>query len=216
MLITLLCDNSDSWIMKYLADIEECLLEKGHQVEKVQNYENLSQGDLAFFLSCEDIVPEEYLKLNDHNLVVHESDLPQGKGWSPLTWQVLEGKDKIPITLFEAVPELDAGQIYLQDTIELDDTELNAELKRKQGQKTKELILKFVEQYPDIEGREQQGEESYYPRRTPKDSELDIDKTINEQFNLLRVVDNERYPAFFYKNGEKYIVKIYKEGEDSE
>jgi len=211
MQITLLCDNPNSWIIPYVKEIEEQLLVKNYKVEVIENYRDLKKGDLAFFLACEEIVPEEYLKLNKHNLVIHESDLPQGKGWSPLTWQVLEGKNEIPIILFEAVPELDAGPIYLKGTIKLDGMELNYELKDKQGQKTKELILNFVEQYPDIEGEEQKGEESYYPKRTPEDSELDIHKTINEQFNLLRVVDNERYPAFFYKNGEKYILKIYKE-----
>lgn len=210
MIITLLCDNPDSWINPYVYQLKEKLLAKNHEVEIIRDYKDLKKGDLSFFLACEEIVPKEYLELNTHNLVVHESNLPKGKGWSPLTWQVLEGKDEIPITLFEAAPDLDAGQIYLQDTIKLDGTELNYELKDKQGQKTKELILNFVEKYPDIEGKEQKGEESYYPKRTPEDSELDINKTINEQFDLLRVVDNERYPAFFYKNGEKYILQIYK------
>ena len=39
--------------------------------------------------------------------------------------------------------------------------------------------------------------------------ELNVSKTIKEQFNLLRVCDNERYPAFFYLNNKKYIIKIY-------
>ena len=38
-----------------------------------------------------------------------------------------------------------------------------------------------------------------------------MSKSIDEQFNLLRVCDNERYPAFFYKDGVKYILKINKE-----
>ncbi|HGG0417971.1 TPA: hypothetical protein ACJFE8_002771 [Clostridium sporogenes] len=40
---------------------------------------------------------------------------------------------------------------------------------------------------------------------------LDINKTIKEQFNLLRVADNEKYPAYFMFNNKKYIVRIYKE-----
>ena len=35
---------------------------------------------------------------------------------------------------------------------------------------------------------------------------------INEQFNLLRIVDNERYPAYFYKEGKKYIKIIRDRG----
>lgn len=214
--ITLLCDNPESWIMPYLKDIKDELLKKGHYIRVIDSHKDLTEGDIAIFLSCEQVVPPEYLELNSHNLVVHESDLPKGKGWSPLTWQILEGKNKIPITLFEAEPEVDTGDIYLQDEIELDGTELLPEIKHKQGIKTKKLILKFIERYPDIQGEEQTGEETFYEKREPKDSELDIHKTIDEQFNLLRVVDNERYPAFFYKNGIKYILKIFKEENKNE
>ncbi len=77
------------------------------------------------------------MKFNKHNLVIHESDLPKGKGWSPVTWQVLEGKDVIPITLFEAAKNVDAGDIYLQEFIHLDGSELLEEIKHKQGVYTK-------------------------------------------------------------------------------
>ena len=36
-----------------------------------------------------------------------------------MTWQILEGASTIPITLFEAVADLDAGPIYLQQQIAL-------------------------------------------------------------------------------------------------
>ena len=68
----------------------------------------------------------------------------------------------------------------------------------------------FVENIQNLHGRAQTGEESFYPKRTAKDSELDVTKSIAEQFNLLRVVDNERYPAFFRYNNNTYIIKIKK------
>ena len=37
-----------------------------------------------------------------------------------------------------------------------------------------------------------------------------INKSIKDQFNLLRIVDDERYPAFFEIDGSKYFIKIYK------
>ena len=57
----------------------------------------------------------------------------------------------------------------------------------------------------------QTGHSSVYPWRHPEDSELDINKAIKQQFNLLRVVDNEKYPAFFKYKNNRYIIKIYKE-----
>lgn len=209
--ITLLCDNPDSWIVPYLLQLKDEIQKRGHLVSFINNYKDIKKGDIACFLGCEKIIPLEYLSLNRNNLVVHESDLPKGKGWSPLTWMILEGKNRIPITLFEAAKNVDSGDIYLQDYIELDGTELLSEIKHLQGKKTNELILKFIDNYSKMPGKPQEGEESFYRKRTPKDSELDINKTIDEQFNLLRVVDNEKYPAFFYKNGHKYILKIYKD-----
>lgn len=41
-----------------------------------------------------------------------------------MTWQILEGASSIPITLFEAVADLDAGPIHLQQEITLHGHEL--------------------------------------------------------------------------------------------
>ena len=132
--------------------------------------------------------------VNKHNLVVHESALPHGKGWSPLTWQILEGKNEIPITLFEAEESVDSGKIYITDTMHFNGTELVEELRQIQGEYTIKMCVSFVEGYPGITSREkaQSGRSSYFKKREPEDSKLDPDKTIREQFNLLRVVDNER------------------------
>jgi len=56
----------------------------------------------------------------------------------------------------------------------------------------------------------QRGKGSFYKRRGARDSRLDISKTIAEQFDLLRVVDNDIYPAFFKYKGQKYFLKVTK------
>ena len=47
-------------------------------------------------------------------------------------------------------------------------------------------------------------------RRSKKDSELNPKKSILENFNLLRVCDNENYPAFFKYKNEIFYLKIFK------
>jgi methionyl-tRNA formyltransferase len=186
------------------------LLELGHKVAWKHEVKEIGSGDLAFFLSCGQIVPPEILKKHHHNLVVHESNLPEGKGWSPLTWQILEGKNEIPICLFEAQETVDSGEIYLKDTLKFKGTELVDELRSVQAMTTIEMCLKFVRGYPEIvlKAQKPKGNFSYYKKRKPQDSQIDVDKTIGEQFNLLRVVDNERYPAFFEIDGERFVFKI--------
>ena len=170
----------------------------------------MPEGDCAVFLSCEKMVPADIRARNTHNIVVHGSALPEGKGWSPLTWQILEGRTDIPVTLFEAGEAVDSGDVYAEGTLHFEGHELVDELRERQGELTIALVLEFLETFPPKGGRKQKGTETFYRRRTPKDSELDPDKSIAEQFNLLRVVDNERYPAFFRHRGHTYELKIYK------
>lgn len=209
MKVQVLVDNPNSWIIPHAEKLVNFLKKAGHECNLIHKHAEVVEGDILCLLGCEKIF--KALNKNKHNLVVHESDLPKGKGWSPLTWQILEGKNEIPITLFEAEDGVDSGVIYFQDVIHLEGNELNDEIKNKQGEATNDLIIKFINSYPNVAGKEQKGKEYFYPKRTPKDSELDIHKSIEEQFNLLRVCDNERYPAWFVYQGKKYVIKIYAE-----
>jgi methionyl-tRNA formyltransferase len=148
------------------------------------------------FLSCGRLLSAEQLALHRHNLVVLESALPQGQGWSPMTWQILEGASTIPITLFEAVAELDAGPIYLQQKIDLQGHELVEEWRALQAQATLELCLAWFDRHREVvaAAQPQQGEASHYRRRRPADSELDPQRSLAEQFELLRVVDTPAVP----------------------
>jgi methionyl-tRNA formyltransferase len=211
MKVQVLVDNINSWILPYAQELTQKLNEQSNvEAVLIHTHEQIVKGDVLVLLSCEQILKK--LDLNTYNIVVHESELPEGRGWSPLTWKILEGKNEIPVTLFEATDKVDAGKVYLRDVLVFEGHELVDEMKHLQGLKTNEMVLKFVSKFPLIEGEEQVGTPSYYPRRRPEDSELDISKTIEEQINLLRVCDNERYPAYFKYKGFTYTLKIEKNG----
>ena len=210
--IAFLTDNPDSWISPFVETLQN-LVSRNHQVIRCFTDEAIPHGDMCFFLSCEKVVPPHILKRNKHNLVIHPSRLPRGKGFSPLAWQVLEGINRIPITLFEAIERVDSGCVYYRDVIELRGHELNSEIKELQGQKIIEMVMRFINDYPNVKGEPQQGQESFYRRRGKRDVEIDAHKSIAEQFDLLRIVDNERYPAFFHYRDHEYMLKIYKKEE---
>lgn len=211
MKIQILIDSEKSWYNDYVDELSSEIKKLAHDVILIKTKEDIKQGDILFLLSCVKLLPEKYRKLNKHNIVIHAADVPRGRGWSPTTWQILEGKNIIPISVFEAEEEVDSGVVYLKDKIILDGTELIDEWREKLSKKVNELALRFVKSYSNIKSSEQIGESTFYEKRTPDDSELDINKTIKNQFNLFRVVDNERYPAFFKYKGNKYIIKISKE-----
>ena len=183
---------------------------QGHQVTLAHDAMTLPIGDICFYLSYGKIVDASVLARHKNNLVVHASDLPKGRGWSPLTWQILEGESRIPVTLIEAADAVDSGPIYKQITLQFTGTELIEELRNAVSWATRELCEYFVSKWPAVAGTrfEQQGEPSFYPRRRPKDSRFDIDRPLREQFNLLRTVDFEQYPAWFRYREKKFSLKI--------
>jgi methionyl-tRNA formyltransferase len=165
--------------------------------------------NIVFILSYHKIIEDEYLLKHKHNIIIHASKLPKGKGWAPLFWQVLEGKNNIYFTMFEASNKVDDGDIYMIERLKLNGYELNQDLRYKQANLIIDMCIKFLNDYEKYKiPFKQIGKSTFYKRRTPLDSELDINDTISNQFNLLRIVDNSDYPAFFYKDGIKYKLKI--------
>ena len=207
--ITILTDNPNSWIIPYVNELKEELIQ--HKITHIYSTDDITEGDVMLILGS------DLLTYHKSNVVVHPSKLPKGKGFSPLAWQIVEGSNNIPVTLFEAVRDVDAGDTYLVDYIKLEGYELNDEIKHKQGLITKKMVNEYIDCFiasgGNVEGIPQEGSGTFYPRRRQEASELDTSSSIVEQFNILRVVDNERYPAYFTHMGKKYIVKIYREDE---
>lgn len=210
MKISILSDKS-TWLNSWIKKLRIKLLKLNHSVNWVHDTKKLTKGELCFILSYYQILTKKELSKNKFNLVVHESDLPKGRGWSPITWQIIENRNEITCSLFEAQSDhVDSGTIYLQEKIIFEGSELINEIRRKQGQTTINICKKFITNYPKIliNKKIQTGKPTYYRRRFPKDSKLDIKKSILENFNLLRVVDNKNYPAYFDYLGKRFIVKI--------
>ena len=205
--IVILVDN-DSMILPYAERLVDEVRSDGEAAQLVRHAAHLPESDVAFLLGCMQVVPDQSLRRSRFNLVVHASNLPKGRGFSPMTWQILEGQTSIPICLFNATCDIDAGSVIYRDTIELLGNETHDEWRSLQGQKTIELCRRFLSESAPPEGSGQSGEPTFYPRRTPYNSRLDPNRTIAEQFNLLRVADSDRYPAYFFHHGRRYMLVL--------
>lgn len=205
--VSVVVDN-DSWLLPHAEDLVRSLIEDGDEAALCRAHGEVGDGAVAFYLGCVTMTPADILARNRRNLVVHESDLPRGRGFSPLTWQVLEGAARIPVCLLDATGEADAGPVVYRAALEFQGAELIDEMRHALGRLTISLCRRFMAEGTPPDGVEQQGEASLYPRRSPEDSRLDPHKTIAEQFDLLRVVDNHRYPAFFDFRGRRYHILV--------
>lgn len=182
-----------------------------YQIELHDKALNLHGGDFLFLISCTEIVPYKIYSRYRFPLVIHESNLPEGRGWSPLAWQILAGKSDVVVSLIEVAEQVDRGAIWKKIELSLEGHELLDEINEKLFLIKIDLIEYAISHYLDVMPSEQvHSEATYYPRRTPNDSKIDPHKSIEDQFNLLRIIDKTRYPAFFELRGHKYNIYIEK------
>ena len=211
MNINILCDNETSWFWNTSNNFLEDLEKHGHKVKVCRSESELVKADVSAFISCNKIVSKEGLSKSLSNIVCHPSDLPKGRGFSPIAWEIIKDAEFLVFTLFEADEQVDNGEIYEKIKIKLNGSELNEEIKDLQAKTTYSMILDYINKFPNNKSFKQKWKPTYYKRRNKSDSELDPDKTISQQFNLLRVVDNNLYPAYFYYREKKYILKIFED-----
>jgi methionyl-tRNA formyltransferase len=208
--VTFLLDKSNLWIEKYLKSYDFKLNHK-YNFKITKNVNLVKNQDIVFPLGYTKILSENFLNHNKLTLIVHTSALPKNKGFAPLQYQILENKKKFYISLIKADKEVDAGNIYLKEHFFLKGDELYEEIRYLQGRACLKIIRNFLVKFPKIYNKKQVGKSNFNKRRAPNDSELDINKSIKSQFNLLRICNNETYPAFFNHKKNKYILKIFKE-----
>ena len=184
----------------------------GHTIEILRHPREAKGGDVLFLVSCHDLVDADIRALYTATLVIHGSDLPHGRGWSPVVWQVLEGRRHITVSLLSAADRIDSGDIWHQIQLHLDGHEIADEINAKLFDIEIALMDHVLLNWPNLTSRPQ-GEDgaTYYRRRIPEDSRIDPRLPLLEFFNLLRIADPRRYPVFFDHLGHRYYLTLSKE-----
>ncbi|MEA1989464.1 MAG: UDP-glucuronic acid dehydrogenase [Pseudomonadota bacterium] len=208
MKITILNSSSEhpinEWIKLWITKHK-----KSHEIRLIRTRDELVGGEILFLISCSELVTAQDRAKFKKTLVIHASDLPLGRGWSPHIWDILSGKEFITLALLEAEDEVDSGDVWKKVKVRVPLLALYDEINQIIFDAEMALMDYALDNFEQILPEKQiDMEPTYWPKRKPSDSEIDINKSINEQFNLLRVCDPQRFPAFFYKNGKKFNIKI--------
>jgi methionyl-tRNA formyltransferase len=211
MKITVLCSDPGHAVVPHLRRWEAGTRAAGHDVSLIHDAKELTGGDVLFLVSCSQIIAQEELARYRAALVLHAADLPKRRGWSPHVWAVVEGESRITVCLLTASDPVDTGAVWLRRSFMLEGHELLPEINAKLFSTELQLMSELLQRWGQIEPQPQRGDPGpYMKRRTPEHSRLDPYRTIAEQFDLLRVVDSERYPAFIDFRGERYVIRIEK------
>ena len=209
MIVSILISDPNHPIMPLLDNWFAEESENGHEIAIFTDKKDLLGGKILFLISCGQILNLVDRQKFKKTLVLHASDLPGGRGWSPHIWAILSGVRKIVVSLLEAEQQVDTGAIWEKRVFCLDGTELYDEINEKLFKTELSLMTYAVQNFHSVIPIPQSPlNEPHYPPRTPEDSKLDVHKTLAEQFDLIRVADPDRYPAFFEFKNRKYICRL--------
>ncbi len=211
MKITLLCSDPQHPVNAYIQPW--ALAQVGmHEVEIVQKKAQLQGGDFLFLISCSEIITASDRAPYKACLVLHASDLPKGRGWSPHIWELVQGAEAITLSMLEAEDKVDSGRIWRKTRIVVPKDALWDEINHLLFAAEVEMMDYAVQNYGQVQPHVQSDTDqaTYFPKRTPLDSRVDANKSIAEQFDLIRVCDPNRFPAYFEHLGQRYILKLEK------
>jgi methionyl-tRNA formyltransferase len=185
------------------------------RVDVVRNPDQAVGGDICFLISCTDIVPKTVLERYSHTLVIHGSDLPEGRGWSPHIWNILNGAEEIVVSLLDAAEKVDSGDIWKKYSYKIPKDFLYEDIIKVVNQAHIDLMDFAVSNCYTVQPKKQCKETvpTYFRKRIPSDSKISPFKSIAEQFDHLRVCDKNRFPSYFHLHGKKYKILIERDDE---
>lgn len=183
-------------------------------LERDKTNEKIAQcASNIFSIGWPYLLPPKLITDDKLYLNIHPTLLPKYAGVTSGAY-VLINDEKITgstIHLITAVP--DGGEVFCQSKVPISKFDTLRSMQRKVYSAEPALVREFFNNLTSNFGVTgvDPGSPDFYPPRTPKDSEIDASKPLIALFDTIRAADPEKFPAFFYVNGEKVNIKMWRE-----
>ena len=127
----------------------------------------------------------------------HMTDVPYGRGGSPLQNLILRGHSETVLTALRMTPAMDAGPVYLKRPLDLAGSA--QDIYERASELAFAMIGEIVASEP--QPQPQSGEPVMFERRRPQDSVLPASDNLDLVYDFIRMLDAETYPHAFLDHG---------------
>ena len=138
------------------------------------------------------IIPPDVFE-NYECIIFHMTDVPFGRGGSPLQNLISRGIYETKISALRCVKDLDAGPIYLKRPLSLYGSA--EEIYLRASEIIEDMICQIIKEQPVPV--EQTGEITCFSRRKPEQSDIAELTTLKQVFDHIRMLDADGYPHAF-------------------
>ena len=153
-----------------------------------------------FFPHWSWIVSEAILD-NNECICFHMTDLPFGRGGSPLQNLIVKGFKDTVLTALKMESGIDTGPVYYKKPLSLKGSA--REIYKRASDLSWKMIADFVSDNPD--STPQEGEVVNFKRRTPDQSLIPNGLSLNEIYDYIRMLDAPGYPKAFIKDNGYHL-----------
>ena len=185
---------------KWYVDLPEALsAHTGHQFVYIERKEELSAEFLEkikpryVFLPHWSYLVSENVYEKYECIIFHMTDVPFGRGGSPLQNLISRGIYETKISALRCVKGLDAGPVYLKKPLSLFGSA--EEIYLRASEIIEEMICQIIEE--QTAAVEQTGEITYFSRRKPEQSNVSELTSLKQVFDYIRMLDADGYPRAF-------------------
>jgi len=171
---------------------------------------NEIRPDAAFVVGCRILIPPQIYEIPRlGTLALHDSLLPEYRGFAPLNWTILNGEQQTGVTLFYLSEAMDGGDIVAQKAVPIGPADSAPVVYERICQATIDLVLEACPKLaagtaPRI--RQDYNVGSFTCSRSPADGEIDWTKSTREIFNQIRALTWPYPGAFTFYEGRKLMV----------
>ncbi|HJX10853.1 MAG TPA: methionyl-tRNA formyltransferase [Candidatus Binatia bacterium] len=157
------------------------------------------------------ILPKAILELAPHGcLNVHYSLLPKCRGAAPAAWTIINGEPKAGVTTMRLVEKMDAGPVYLQETLAVASDETTGSLQTKLTPIGSRLLLETLRQLKEDRLQPHEQDESavtFAPLLKKEDGLIDWNQSAVAIERRVRGFDP--WPGAYTHIGNK-LLKIHR------
>lgn len=156
----------------------------------------ITQPRYVFFPHWSYVVESEILQAVEC-VCFHMTDVPYGRGGTPLQNLIVRGHKDTKLTALRMVDALDAGPVYGKRDLSLAGSA--AEIYERAAAVTFDMMCWMTEAEP--RPTPQEGEPTVFKRRQPEESVLPNDGTLDAVYDHIRMLDAPGYPLAFLNHG---------------
>ena len=162
------------------------------------SFENIEKINpkYIFFPHWSWIIPQKIYE-NYESILFHMTDLPYGRGGSPLQNLITNKIYNTKITAIKVSKELDEGDIYLKEDFDISKGSAKEIYENASNLIFKKLIPNIIKK--NIVPKKQEGDIVLFKRRTPEQSNIKTlkDISIANLYDFIRMLDAPSYPKAY-------------------